>query len=171
MTQCGLPKCALERIDMTDKEVLERAAEILRENAESLRMCNTTPPTFALATMDSDVRSDYDEEVALASALETMAQRCGDPLYLLHCGKIDGDGEQDEWDVEADSWRRVEDFCRQHPGETVSLYAAQPPAIPEGYVLMPRRATTEMVSAFMAGSSFEESYRDMIAAAPTTKDG
>ena len=109
----------------SDREVLEKAATILRENAECLRMCHTTPPTFALATMDSEVRSDYDEEVALASALEAMAQRCGDPLFLLHCGQIDSDGEQDEWDVEADSWNRVEAFCRQHPGETVLLYAAQ----------------------------------------------
>lgn len=104
---------------MTDKEVLKEAAELLRHYGRQY------------------IGADSHEEQC-ADALEAMAQRCGEPLYLLHCGKIDGDGEQDEWDVEADSWRRVEDFCRQHPGETVSLYAAHPPAIPEGYVLGPK---------------------------------
>ena len=52
-----------------------------------------------------------------------------DPLFLLHCGHIDSDGEQDRWDCEADSGARVDEFARKHPGQTVKLYAHPAPAV------------------------------------------
>ena len=52
------------------------------------------------------------------------------PLFLLHCGKIDSGGEQDEWDTEADSGRRVDEFARRHPGQTIGLYAGAAPTAP-----------------------------------------
>ena len=48
-------------------------------------------------------------------------------LFLLHAGKIGGDGEQDEWDVEADSGARVDAFCKLYPGQTIKLYPGPPP--------------------------------------------
>lgn len=57
----------------------------------------------------------------------TRALRGGgmsEPLFLLHTGQIDSGGEQDEWDCEADSGRRVDAFCRLHPGQTILLYPA-----------------------------------------------
>lgn len=55
-----------------------------------------------------------------------------EPLFLLHTGQIDGSGEQDEWDTEANSWTAVEEFCRQHPGKTIGLYPASQPMSREG---------------------------------------
>jgi hypothetical protein len=51
------------------------------------------------------------------------------PLFLLHSGKIGSDGEQDDWDVEAESGRRVDEFCRRYPGQTIKLYAGPQPEI------------------------------------------
>lgn len=48
------------------------------------------------------------------------------PLFLLHCGQIDSGGEQDDWETEADSGQRVDEFARQYPGKTVPLYAHPP---------------------------------------------
>lgn len=57
----------------------------------------------------------------------------GEPLFLLHCGQIDSSGEQDDWDIEADSGKRVEEFCRLHPDQTVKLYPhVQAPAVQHG---------------------------------------
>lgn len=55
-----------------------------------------------------------------------------EPLFLLHTGQIDGGGEQDEWETEANSWTAVEEFCRQHPGKTIGLYPASQPMSREG---------------------------------------
>lgn len=79
-------------------------------------------------------RQDFDrfadEVTALRVALVQPAAS-GEPLFLLHCGQIDSDGEQDEWDCEADSYMRVKEFAQQHPGQTIKLYAApQPAAVP-----------------------------------------
>jgi hypothetical protein len=69
---------------------------------------------------------------AFARAAIALAQPVPDPLFLLHCGQIDSSGEQDDWDCEADSGKRVEDFCRQHPGKTIPLYTAAHPQQPAG---------------------------------------
>lgn len=53
-----------------------------------------------------------------------------EPLFLLHTGKIDSDGEQDEWETEADSGARVDEFCLAHPGQTIGLYPHAAPAAP-----------------------------------------
>jgi hypothetical protein len=45
-----------------------------------------------------------------------------EPLFLLHTGAVGSDGEQDDWETEADSGRRVDAFCRKHPGQTIGLY-------------------------------------------------
>lgn len=71
---------------------------------------------------------------ALESALSQPAEAQGEPLFLLHTGQIDSSGEQDEWETEADSQQRVDEFCRQHPGMTIGLYpSAQPVQVPEGW--------------------------------------
>ena len=106
----------------SDREVLEKAATILRENAECLRMCHTTPPTFALATMDSDVRSDYDEGVALASALETMAQRCGEPVWWVNPQTFKDRGVGRTMTIGVSLCTVRDEFT----GKTMPLYAAPP---------------------------------------------
>jgi len=58
------------------------------------------------------------EESSAVGAVPAPVQPVGEPLFLLHCGQVDSSGEQDDWDCEADSWKRVEDFCRLHPGQT-----------------------------------------------------
>jgi len=49
-----------------------------------------------------------------------------EPLFLLHSGQIDSGGEQDDWETEADSQVRVDEFCRLHPGKTIPLFAHPP---------------------------------------------
>ena len=51
-----------------------------------------------------------------------------EPLFLLHSGQIDSGGEQDDWETEADSQVRVDEFCRLHPGQTIPLFAHPPRA-------------------------------------------
>jgi len=51
-----------------------------------------------------------------------------EPLFLLHSGQIDSGGEQDDWETEADSQVRVDEFCRLHPGKTIPLFAHPPRA-------------------------------------------
>lgn len=63
-------------------------------------------------------------EAALATTPAVQAEQPAEPLFLLHCGKVDGSGEQDEWDIEADSGKRVDEFAARHPGKTIPLYAA-----------------------------------------------
>lgn len=65
------------------------------------------------------------EQSAVEAELAQPAEG-GEPLFILHCGKIDSSGEQDEWEVEADSHKRVDDFCRLHPGKKIKLYATPP---------------------------------------------
>ncbi len=49
-------------------------------------------------------------------------QDSAEALFLLHSGLIDDGGEQGEWEPEAWSQKRVDDFCRLHPGQTIELY-------------------------------------------------
>lgn len=68
----------------------------------------------------------------LEKAQRVLAQseeQSQEPLFLLHCGKLYDDGEQQDWDIEADSGRRVDEFCKQHPGKTVKLYPCQDKAL------------------------------------------
>lgn len=75
------------------------------------------------------------EQRPAAESYDDQAPAEGDePLFLLHCGQIDSGGEQDEWETQADSYKRVEEFCRLHPGQTVKLYAH---VQPKGTVLVP----------------------------------
>jgi hypothetical protein len=46
-----------------------------------------------------------------------------EPLFLLHCGAL-YDGEQDDWDVEANSGKAVDALAREHPNETVWLHSS-----------------------------------------------
>jgi hypothetical protein len=59
---------------------------------------------------------------------ELARLRGQEPLFLLTTGAIDSDGEQDDWDIECDSSRRLDAFCAAHPGMTVKLYAEPMPA-------------------------------------------
>ena len=55
--------------------------------------------------------------------IEAKAQVQQEALFLLHTGKF-YDGEQDEWEIEADSSTTVSAFCHAHPAQTIGLYAA-----------------------------------------------
>ena len=52
-----------------------------------------------------------------------VQQEPQEALFLLHTGKF-YDGEQDEWEIEADSYNTVSAFCHAHPEQTIGLYAA-----------------------------------------------
>ena len=71
------------------------------------------------------IRTQYDDAFAALAELERAA---AEPLFLLTTGAIGSDGEQDDWDIECDSPRRLDAFCAAHPGETVKLYTTAPPA-------------------------------------------
>lgn len=76
-----------------------------------------TPAEIVRAVIDAHV------QIALDPRVSDFAQEPQpEPLFLLHTGQIDSDGEQDEWDTEADSQVRVDAFCAQHPGKTIGLY-------------------------------------------------
>lgn len=55
-------------------------------------------------------------------AANVQPKHTDEPLFLLHCGQIDSGGEQGDWDIEADSGKRVDEFCRLHPGQTINLH-------------------------------------------------
>lgn len=65
----------------------------------------------------------YRAAIARAEAAEARLRELAsaEPLFLLHTGKIHSDGEQDDWDSEAASGKRVDAFCQLHPGQTVPL--------------------------------------------------
>ena len=75
------------------------------------------------------------------AAAQASTAAATDPLFLLHCGHIDSDGEQDRWDCEADSGARVDAFARKHPGQTVRLYAHPAPEVVTEPVLWQYRWT------------------------------
>ena len=81
----------------------------------------------------------------------------GEPLFLLHTGQIDSSREQDEWETEVHSGKRVDEFCRQHPGQTIGLYP---------HVQTPSREVeppTELLIEAEFGSDSNESYPDFLA--------
>lgn len=59
---------------------------------------------------------------AVVAPVEPSVRPLSEPLFLLHCGALFG-GERDDWDVEANSGRAVDELADQHPGETLRLYA------------------------------------------------
>ncbi len=66
---------------------------------------------------------------ALAEYDAKQAGAGDEPLFLLHTGKFYG-GELCEWEAEADSQQRVDEFCRRFPEQTFKLYTnPQPPAL------------------------------------------
>ena len=80
-----------------------------------------------------------------------MQQEPQEALFLLHTGKF-YDGEQDEWEIEADSYNTVSAFCHAHPEQTIGLYAA-----PVNCDKL-REAAQAMVKAFQPGKPSEFAY-------------
>ena len=74
------------------------------------------------------IRTQYDDAFAALAELERAA---AEPLFILTTGAIDSDGEQDDWDIECDSQRRLDAFCAARPGSEVNLYAAPPAPVAE----------------------------------------
>ena len=108
-----------------------------------------------------------------SAVLAKLAAR--EPLFLLHSGRIGSDGEQDEWETEADSGRRVDDFCRKHPGQTIALYPFTAPLpavvqVPQGWKLVPVEPTRAMLDAYVNSNQLFHSaisdWKVMLATAP-----
>jgi hypothetical protein len=87
--------------------------ERLRREAEELG--------YARGLRDAQKRP---EELGLQRIAAGAAPQAAEPLYLLHTGQIDSSGEQDDFDVECNSYKAVEAFCRQHPAQVIGLYPA-----------------------------------------------
>jgi hypothetical protein len=66
------------------------------------------------------------EVLALMPPAAQPAQPAQEPLFLLHTGDIDSNGEQGDWESETDSGVRVDEFCAQHPNKTFGLYTTPP---------------------------------------------
>ena len=99
-----------------------------RTDAEALDCANRLNRSFPPSSLKDEAADHIRELVAVVQAPAPAPD--ADPLFLLHCGQIDSSGEQDDWDIEADSGKRVEEFCRLHPGQTVNLYPhVQYPAV------------------------------------------
>lgn len=67
---------------------------------------------------------------AAAGPVQGAVRHLGEPLFLLHCGAVHG-GEMDDWDVEANSGRAVDELTAQHPGKDLHLYALTPEEVAE----------------------------------------
>ena len=75
----------------------------------------------------SNEHAPHDEHhrPAVGGPVERGVRPLGEPLFLLHCGAVHG-GEMDDWDVEANSGRAVDELTAQHPGKDLHLYALTP---------------------------------------------
>ena len=71
------------------------------------------------------------------------------PLYIAPQPRI-----PEGWEMAAESWRDVEAFCRQHPGERVTLLA------------VPIEPTPEMLDAVSWPNAAKTDYAHTLAAAP-----
>lgn len=88
--------------------------------SDFVRWVKAQPSDREPTTID-EALAEFLDQVKPAQPVEA------EPLFILHCGQIDSSGEQDEWCAEANGQQRVDEFCRQHPGQTVKLHPhAQP---------------------------------------------
>lgn len=55
------------------RDTIKRAADLIRENARSLRECHTIPPEYKCWGGDDAAREEYESEIALAKALDGLA--------------------------------------------------------------------------------------------------
>lgn len=68
----------------------------------------------------------------LTAAIE--AAKKVEPLFFLYCGDLEGN-EQGDWEVEADSQKRIDEITAKNPGRALPLFLAPPaqPVIPDGW--------------------------------------
>lgn len=59
--------------------------------------------------------------------VDEMGAQESQPLFILHTGAFFGN-EQDEWEVEAISQERVDDYCRERSSQHDPLYTIPPDA-------------------------------------------
>lgn len=115
------------------RELVERALSALEESIDTIRNEYQQNWRHGIPTRNAQMEGQRQavvaHELAIHDLRTALAAQQAEPLFLLHTGKIDGGGEQDEWETEADSGARVDAFCAAHPGQTIGLYA-HPPAQP-----------------------------------------
>ena len=118
---------------------IEAGAKALVQERDTLKTAieNMEKVNRVIARMEDEARAQVQQEPQEA-------------LFLLHTGKF-YDGEQDEWEIEADSYNTVSAFCHAHPEQTIGLYAA-----PVNDKL--REAAQAMVKAFQPGKPSEFAY-------------
>lgn len=127
-------------------ETLKRAAELLRESvqyrpeqydpyfADHEKETNTIAAELEAMADQKPVAWIDPNNLKEVLARETGALRYltrtpspGDvPLYIAPQPRI-----PEGWEMTAESWRDVEAFCRQHPGERVTLLAVPTEPTPE----------------------------------------
>ena len=111
---------------------------LIQRLSDEADLCRNDGATDVAKLLDDAVYALVNQAARLAAAEIVSAQPAApaaaapsvvpEPLFLLHSGQIDSGGEQDDWETEADSQVRVDEFCRLHPGQTIPLFAHPPRA-------------------------------------------
>lgn len=109
MTIDTSPAALSELADMFDGNYPREVIDALRAVAAEKEAQQTEPTLSGPAILSRNM-------VAPAVPLP-------EPLFLLHCGAL-YNGEQDDWDVEANSGKAVDALAREHPNETVWLHSS-----------------------------------------------
>lgn len=134
----GLDKCAKKTWDLC-----QRVMDAAQAQAEpvALKVVGYQTKRGALYRSDIEITDDGCVPVyrRMPTAPQPAAQAQAEPLFLLHTGSIDSSGEQDDWDTEANSWKAVVEFCRDHPGQTVGLYPFAAPLAAQAQAKPARR--------------------------------
>lgn len=117
---------------------------------------------FAAKEYDEAWPSAAPHRAVQMAEVSAAAQPAGEPLFLLYTGQIDSGGEQDEWETEADSARRVDAFCAARPGQTIGLFPHPPAAarVP----LTPAQQHADVLFRLLVG--VEDIHRDECEHAP-----
>lgn len=92
--------------------------------------------------------------------VDEMGAQESQPLFILHTGAFFGN-EQDEWEVEAISQERVDDYCRERSSQHDPLYTIPPDAARRISELETELAEARKEAARLKARSiaYEDAYR------------
>ena len=125
VTQVQQEQCYVHRLMQKINGEFIPASEFFTGDPPSdwVALVNTYPGEWGIQRRVTGQQIAEGLSKALTEAKAQVQQEPQEALFLLHTGKF-YDGEQDEWEIEADSYNTVSAFCRAHPEQTIGLYAA-----------------------------------------------